>query len=100
MDNLEQIKIFILELDKKISNALTSIDGKFELIHQDLTSKDTQKSEDIAYLKSRITQNERDILNLNTENTKLKSSLATVKGIGGFVAFIMGMLSFALKFLI
>ena len=107
MEEMEVMKERLSKLELTISNTLTDINGKIDLIRQDLKLKDEQRSTEIAYLRGKISDNEKaltvirhDLSKLNTENEKLKTSISTVKAMGSVVAFMISLLSFILKYLV
>lgn len=96
MDDLEQLKILVSEIDKKLDTVIVEFNGKFDLLHQDLLNKDSQNREDISGLKSKILENKKniqsnskEIIELKTENTTLKATINTLKTVGGFVTFLI-----------
>lgn len=95
-----ELKNEIQELKQFMSVSFTEINGKFDLLHKDISNLETSYSKENEDLKTRISKNETQIETLQNDNLKLKTTITNFKSLGGIIVFFLALLNFALKFLL
>lgn len=106
MEDIKELKDSFFKLDKKVSEALISINSKFDIIRNDITNRANENKKDIELLQQENKDLKEDNKSIKKElkkeqdeSIRIKTTVENFKYLVGFVGFILTCLNFALKYI-